>query len=115
MSTGVLLKIFCYLENLIESVLYYGTKSVIYIQNVASPRKILTEVSVENLANEMEIFAPDNYIEELVTGDNKSYAFCVLSSSCGMQGTKRKARSITPNTKFTPFAPYSFGGRKSSS
>ena len=91
------LKLYQYLSELGESVLYCDTDSVIYIHNVGEPTKVKTGDYLGDLTNELEEFGAGSYIEEFVSGGPKNYAFSVFCPSNGERTTKCKVKGITLN------------------
>ena len=96
-TTGARLKLYEYLEQLGESVLYCDTDSVIYIHTVGKTQKISTGDYLGDLTNELEEFGVGSYIEEFVSGGPKNYAFSVFCPSTGKRTTKCKVKGITLN------------------
>ena len=72
MTTQARLKLYEYLRELDESVLYCETDSVIDIQNVSEPKRVKTGDYLSDLTDELEVFAAGSYIEGFVSGIPKN-------------------------------------------
>jgi hypothetical protein len=70
-TTGVRHKHYSYVGALKEREIYFGTYSVIYIQNCGQPSALTCGDKVGDMTNEL---GPDEYIEEFVSGGRKNYA-----------------------------------------
>jgi hypothetical protein len=92
-TTQARLKLYEYLRELKESVLYYDTDSAIYIQNVDEAPKVHTGDYLGEFTDELEEFGSGSFIEEFVSGGPKNYAFMVICPATG----KRKVKGITLN------------------
>ena len=77
-TTQARLKLYEYLSELWESLLYCGTDSVIFIQNVDELPKVRTGDYVGHLTDELEEFGELSFIEVFVSGGPKNCAFCFL-------------------------------------
>ena len=97
MTTQARLKLYEYLRELGESVLYCDTDSVIYIQNVNEPKRVKTGDYLGDLTDELEEYGAGSYIEEFVSGGPKNYAFSVFCPATGKRATKCKVKGITLN------------------
>jgi hypothetical protein len=96
-TTQARLKLYEYLNELGESVLYCDTDSVIYVHKVGMTQKMKTGDYLGDLTDELEKFSAGSYIEEFVSGGTKNYAFSVFCPSTGKQTTKCKVKDITLN------------------
>jgi hypothetical protein len=96
-TTGARLKLYEYLEQLGESVLYRDTDSVIYIHTVGVTQKVSTGDYLGELTDELEEFGVGSYIDEFVSGGPKNYAYSVFCPSTGKRTTKCKVKGITLN------------------
>ena len=72
MTTQARLKLYEYLRELDESVLYCETDSVIDIQNVGEPKRVKTGDYLSDLTDELEVFGAGSYIEGFVSGIPKN-------------------------------------------
>ena len=88
--TQSLLKLYEYLSELGESVLYCDTDSVIFIQNVDEPPKLRTGDYLGHLTDELVEFGALFFIEVFVSRGLKKYAFSVFYPS---------NKNIPPNAK----------------
>jgi len=77
-TTQARLKLYDYLSELGEPVLFCDTDSVIFIQNVDEDPKVRTSDYPGHLTNELEEFAVLSFIEEFVSGVQKLCVFCFL-------------------------------------
>ena len=77
-TTQARLKLYEYLSELGECVLYCDTDSVVFIQNVDEPTKVRTGDYLGHLTDEFEEFGAEYFIEEFVSGGPKNYAFSVF-------------------------------------
>ena len=91
------LKLYQYLTELGESVLYCDTDSVIFRHEAGKPRKVKTGDYLGDLTDELEEFGAGSYIQEFVSGGPKNYAFLVYSPSTGTRTYKCKVKGITLN------------------
>jgi hypothetical protein len=96
-TTQARLKLYEYLIELGESVLYYDTDSLIYIDKVGKTPKVKTGDYLGDLTDELQDFGRGSYIEEFVSGGPKNYAFSVFCPSTGKRTTKCKVKGITLN------------------
>ena len=94
-TTQANLKLYEYLRELGESVLYCDTDSVIYIQNVDEPPKVHTGDYLSDLTDELEEFDSGSSIEEFVSGGPK--LFMVFCPATGKRTSKCKVKGITLN------------------
>lgn len=74
------LKLYSYLEQLGDRVLYYDTDSVIFISRKGEPEPETGEC-VGELTDELECYGPGSFITEFVCAGPKSYAYRVYSPS----------------------------------
>jgi hypothetical protein len=96
-TTQVRLKLYMYLSELGESVLYCDTDSVIYVHKVGMTQKVKTGDYLGDLTDELEEFGAGSYLEEYVSGGPKNYAFSVFCPSTGKRTTKCKVKVIILN------------------
>jgi hypothetical protein len=89
-TTQARIKLYEYLRELVESVLYCITDSVIYIQKVDEDSNVKTGGYLCDLTNELEEFDSGPYIQEFVSGGPENYA---VSAFCPRQ------ESVHPNVK----------------
>ena len=97
MTTQARLKLYEYLRELGESVLYSDADSVIYIQNVNEPERVKTGDYPVDLIVELEEYGAGFYVEEFLSGGLKNYAFSVFCPATGKRATKCKVKGITLN------------------
>jgi hypothetical protein len=93
-TTQARLKLYVYWSKLGQSVLYCDTDSVIYVQKVGEPPKVVTGDYLRDLTNELEEFGSGSFIQEFVSGDPKNYAFSVFYPSTGKRTNKCKVKGI---------------------
>jgi hypothetical protein len=96
-TTQARLKLYEYLRELGESVLYCDTGSCILVQKVSESPEVKTGDYLGDLTDELEEFGSGSYIEEFVSGGPKKYAFWVFYPSTGKRTTKCKVKAITFN------------------
>jgi hypothetical protein len=96
-TTQARLKLFEYLRELEESVLYCDTDSVIYIQDVDEAPKVQTGDYQGDLTEDLEEFGFGSFIEEFISGGPKNYAFMVFCPAIGKRTSKCKVKGITLN------------------
>ena len=96
-TTQARLKLYEYLSELGESVLYSDADSVVFIQNVDEPPKVKTGDYLGHLTDELEEFGSGSYNQEFVSGGLKNYAFSVFCLLTGKGTTKCKVKHITLN------------------
>jgi len=77
------LKLYEYLRELGQSVLYCDTDSVIFIQKVDEPPKVKKGDYLGHLTDELEEFGSGSFIQEFVSGGPKNYAFSVFCPCTG--------------------------------
>ena len=80
-TTQAQLRLYKYLNELGESVLYCNMDYVIFIHNVDEPPKVRAGDYLGHLTDELEEFGFVSYIEEFVSGGPKNYAFSVFCPS----------------------------------
>jgi hypothetical protein len=80
-----------------QSVLYYVTDSVIYVQTVVEPPRVVKGDYLNDLTNKLEEFGSDFFIQEFVSDGPKNYAFSVFCPSTGKLTNKCKVKSIILN------------------
>jgi hypothetical protein len=61
-----------------RSVLYCDTDSVIYIQKVSEPPKVVGGDYLVDLTNKLEEYGSGSFIQEFVSGGPKNYTFSVI-------------------------------------
>jgi hypothetical protein len=96
-TTQARLKLYEYLREFGESVLYCDTASVIFAQNIEQPQRVKTGDYLGDLTDELEEFGSFSYIEEFVSGGPKNYAISVFCPTTGKHTTKCKVMGITLN------------------
>ena len=74
-TTQTRLKLYEYLRELDESLLYCDTDSVIYIRNGNKLRRVKTGDYLGDLTDELKEYDAGSYIEEFVWGGPKSMRF----------------------------------------
>ena len=80
-TTKARLKLYEYLSEMWESVLYCVTDSAIYVQKVDEPPKVKTGDYLGHLTDELEKFVAGSFIEKFVSGCPNNYAFSVSCPS----------------------------------
>jgi len=95
-TTQAHLKLYEYLRELGESVLYCDTDSVIFIQNEDEAPKVHTGDYLGDLTDELEL-GSGSFIKEFVSGGPKNYAFMVFCPATGKRSSKCKVKGITLN------------------
>jgi hypothetical protein len=80
-TTQARLKLYEYLSELGESVLYCDTDSVIYVHKVGMTQKVKAGDYLGDLTDELGKFGAGSYIEEFVSGGPKNYTFNVICPS----------------------------------
>jgi hypothetical protein len=98
-TTQARLKLYGYLSKLGRSVLYCDIDSVIYVQKVGKPPKVVTGDYLGDLTNDLKEFGSGPFIQEFVSGGPKNYAFSVFCPSTGKRTNKCKIKGITLNYK----------------
>lgn len=78
-TTQARLKLYSYLEQLGERVLYYDTDSVIYVSRPGE-FDVPTGEFVGDMTDELESYGGGSYITEFVSGGPKNYAYKVYST-----------------------------------
>jgi len=76
-TTQARLKLYEYLSELGECVLYCDTDSVVFIQNVDEPTKVRTGDYLGHLTDEFEEFGAEYFIEEFVSGGQNTMRFVI--------------------------------------
>ena len=92
-TTGARLKLYSYLEKLGNKALYCDTDSVVYVASTNEPSPIECGDKLGDMTNEL---APNEYIEEFVSGGPKNYAYKILRPD-GSTKTVCKVKGITLN------------------
>ena len=90
------LKVYKYLSELGQSVLYWDTDSVVFLEKYNEPQKVKTGDYLGEFTNQLEEYDPGSFIEEFVRW-RKNYAFSVFCPSTGKRSTKCKVKGITFN------------------
>ena len=95
-TTQARLKLYTYLENLKERVLYYDTDSVIYVscQGDIDPP---TGEFIGDMTDELESYGEGSYITEFVSGGPKNYAYKVFSTKDNGEHVVCKVKGIFLN------------------
>ena len=96
-TTQTRLKLYEYLSELGESVLYSDTDSVVFLQKDDPPK--VKQGIIWVTSNKLEECGPVSFIQEFVSGGPKNYVFSVFCSSTGKRATKCKVKGITLNYK----------------
>jgi hypothetical protein len=78
-TTQARLKLYLYLSELGESVLYCDTDSAICVHKVCMTQKVKTGDFLGDLTDELEKFGACSYIEEFVSGGPRNYAVSVFA------------------------------------
>lgn len=95
-TTQARLKLYSYLEQLGDRVLYYDTDSVIY--TVAEGEwDVPTGNLLGDMTNELLDYGPDSYITEFVSGGPKNYSFKVYSTSDNQEHIVSKVKGLCLN------------------
>jgi len=71
-TTQARLKLYEYLSELGESVLYCDTVSAIYVHNVDEPPEVKTGDYLGHFTEELEKFGSSSFIEEFVSGGQRT-------------------------------------------
>jgi hypothetical protein len=90
------LKLYSYLEQLEDRVLYYDTDSVFYISR-DTDTDIDTGQFIGDMTDELEDFGPGSYITHFVRGGPKNYAYKVFCSAKGEERVVCKVKGICLN------------------
>jgi len=90
-------KLYEYMSELGECVLYCDTDSVISIQNVDEPPKVRTGYYLGNLTDELEQFSSGSFILEFVSGDQRTMRFLFSAPSTVKRTTNCKVKGLTLN------------------
>ena len=90
------LKLYSYLDQLNDRVLYYDTDSVIYISK-PNDLDIPTGQFVGDMTNELESYGPDSYITDFVSGGPKNYSFKIYSTYSKKDEIVCKVKGISLN------------------
>jgi len=93
----VRLKLYSYLEQLQDSVLYFDIDSVFYVTDLTNPSHKMIQMgwSLGEMTNELKNFGPNAYIDEFVSGGSKNYAYKVVETNSGEPYYNIKVRGIT--------------------
>jgi len=91
------LKLYTYIEQLQDRVLYFDTDSVIYLTNLRDPshKMIPTGWSLGDMTNELKEYGETAYISEFVSGGPKTYAYKLDGTKDGSRPVCIKVRGIT--------------------
>lgn len=91
------LKLYSYIKELQDRVLYFDTDSIIYLTDLMNSTQTLvpTGWSLGEMTNELKDYGADAFIEEFVSGGPKNYAYKVAGTSDGKKHTNIKVKGIT--------------------
>ncbi|KAJ8954631.1 hypothetical protein NQ317_002426 [Molorchus minor] len=78
-TTQARLKLYSYLEQLTERVLYFDTDSIIFVSTEDDEYDVAVGEFIGDMTDELETYGPDSYITEFVSGGPKNYAYKVCS------------------------------------
>jgi len=90
-------KLYSYIEQLQDRVLYFDTDSIIYLKNLKNPdhKMVPTGFSLGEMTNELKEYGENAYISEFVSGGPKNYAYKVGGTKNGDRPISIKVRGIT--------------------
>ena len=77
-TAQALLKLYMYLSELGQSILYCDTDSVIFLQNLDELPKVRTSDYPCHLTDELEEFRSCFFVQEFVSNGTKNYAFSIF-------------------------------------
>ncbi|XP_018577064.1 uncharacterized protein LOC108915498 [Anoplophora glabripennis] len=95
-TTQARLKLYSYLEQLGDRVLYYDTDSVIYVAKDGE-YDVPTGEFLGDMTDELEGYGPGSYISEFVSGGPKNYAYKVFSTRDNEEKVVCKVKGISLN------------------
>jgi G:T-mismatch repair DNA endonuclease (very short patch repair protein) len=90
------LKLYSYLEDLGDRVLYYDTDSVIYVSRNNEPDVPIGQF-IGDMTDELEAYGPGSYITHFVSGGPKNYAFKIYSTKNKREEVVCKVKGISLN------------------
>lgn len=90
------LKLYSYLEQIGDRVLYYDTDSVIYVSRPGE-FDVPTGEFVGDMTDELDAYGSGSYIEEFVSGGPKNYAYKLISTKYNEEKTVCKVKGISLN------------------
>ncbi|XP_018573827.1 uncharacterized protein LOC108912895 [Anoplophora glabripennis] len=93
-TTQARLKLYSYLEQLGERVLYYDTDSVIFVSKEGEFDVAVGEF-LGDMTDELEEYGPGSYITEFVSGGPKTYSYKVLSTEDNQEKVVCKVKGIS--------------------
>jgi len=95
------LKLYSYIEQLQDRVMYFDTDSIIYLTDLKNPdhKMIETGTSLGEMTNELKDFGPDAFIEEFVSGGPKNYGYRLTGTIDGQDHLTIKVKGLTINNK----------------
>lgn len=100
------LKLYTYLEQLKERVLYYDTDSVIYISKEGEPEPP-TGNYIGDMTDELEEYGNGSYITEFVSGGPKNYSYKVWSTKLEKEMLVCKVKGINLNYESSQLVNFS--------
>jgi len=90
------LKLYEYLEQLGDRVLYFDTDSVIYLSNLNTNQyEVPVGWHLGEMTNELKDYGMHSYISEFVSGGPKNYAYKIAGTDNGKDQCEIKVRGIT--------------------
>lgn len=95
-TTQARLKLYSYLDQLGDRVLYYDTDSVIYISREGEP-DVPTGSFLGDMTDELEEYGPGSYIVAFASGGPKSYGYIVFSPKYNTYYTLCKVKGFSLN------------------
>ncbi|XP_023312382.1 uncharacterized protein LOC111692561 [Anoplophora glabripennis] len=95
-TTQARLKLYSYLEQLGDRVLYYDTDSVIYVTK-DEEYDVPTGEFLGDMTDELEGYGPESYISEFVSGGPKNYTYKVFSTRDNEEKVVCKVKGISLN------------------
>lgn len=95
------LKLYTYIEQLQDRVLYFDTDSVIYLTDLKNPdhKMIETGWSLGEMTNELAEFGQEAFIEEFASGGPKSYGYKLGGTKDGQEHVIIKVKGLTITNK----------------
>lgn len=95
-TTQARLKLYSYLEQLGDKVIYYDTDSVIYVSREGE-YNIPTGECIGDMTDELETYGPGSFITEFVSGGPKNYAYKIFSTNNQREEIVCKVKGISLN------------------
>jgi len=92
------LKLYSFIEQLQQRVLYFDTDSVFYILKPGD-KDLEFGHFLGELTDELATYGPGTYIEEFVSGGPKNYAFRTITPGTGKQNVMVKVKGIMLNSE----------------